>query len=643
MDPIVYSDRINTNYDTSYQESAYINNLADEYFKREAAEKEQLLTKEDVLRRRKKIQAAFRNAVGVLPDRYAPLNVRICNEHVLDDGVTVQNLTYESLPGLSVTASLWIPKNYINGNIYPAAIVAVGHSPVGRAHNTYVILSRMLARNGIVVLCSDPPGQYERVQYPGDDNKSRIGGAVAEHFQIGFPCHLTGLTLASFFVRDLERGLDLLENLPFVDKKRIAITGCSGGGLMTSYMSLWDDRLAAAAPSCFISTRQAILSNGRPQDPEQIVPRVIEEGINHDDFLALLAPKPHLLCAALYDPVDIGGAEFTHNRAKAIYRLFNAEENARFITAPTGHGLYEKHRKQITLFLSEVLAAPVKTVDVTQPEMLPTSLLQSTKTGCLLTDDPNEKSLFDCYNEYFRKTGYTDCTREELRQRVLRLMRVPGNLEKRPSLHYPRFLSDEIIDNIRVRKIWFFSEGESSFSRRIAVCGVLMEPAGAKKCVILIQNNQECTRYYEQLLKEGNAVFLFYPRGIGAIKSLDASNITVIRSSVGKILSPEYRRNCDASMCGTSVAALRTYDALRAFDLMKNYYDEISFTGVDSCSIYALLAASVARTTARVFEPPQPYADFVEHIDYQRNEREEIFGILKEFDLPLLIAQLETL
>ena len=644
MEPIVFSPRIDTCFDLSFQETAYIRSLSNDYFQKEAAEKASLHTKEDVILRRKKLQAAFKQAVGILPDRHAPLNVCIRNTHVLEDGITLQNLTYESLPGLLVTATLWLPKDYQNCKSNPAAILAVGHSPIGRAHNTYITLARMLARNGIVVLSADPPGQHERVQYPNPDGKSRIGGAVAEHFQIGFPCHLTGLTLASFFIRDLERGLDLLETLPYVDKRRIAITGCSGGGMMTSYMSLWDDRFAAAAPSCYITTRQALLLNGRPQDPEQIIPDLIPLGINHDDFMALLAPKPHMICAAEYDGVDIGGAEYSHHRAKAVYRLFDAEDNARFIIAPTEHGLYEVHRREITLFLSEVLDAPIKTVDPQEPPLVPLSLLQATKTGCLLTDKISTKTLFDCYRAYFEANRYTECSREELRSRITRFFRIPQNWEDRPPVRFPRFISDNVIDGVRVRKVWFFSEGESDFSgRRTAVCGVLMEPEKPKRCVILLQDRQDTTQYYEPLLQEGNAVFLFYPRGIGAAESLDAPNITAIRSSVGQILSPEYRRNCDAMMCGTSFAALRTYDALRAFDLMRQFYDNIHFVGIGKCALYALCAAAVAETTASVSDDPVPYGDFIKDIDYDRNEREEVFGILREFDLPLLTAVLQNL
>lgn len=159
---------------------------------------------------------------------------------------------------------------------------------------------------------------------------------------------------------------------------------------------------------------------------------------------------------------------------------------------------------------------------------------------------------------------------------------------------------------------------------------------------IEISDNED-SEYVRKLTDEKKAVFHFFPRGIGALASLDAPNITVIRSSIGKILSPEYRRGCDACMCGTSTAALRTYDALRAFDYIKTVYEKITFAGDGFCSLYALLAASVAETTAEVYNAPISYEELVQNLEYQRNDREEVFGILEHFDIPFLIKKLRDM
>jgi len=344
------------------------------------------------------------------------------------------------------------------------------------------------------------------------------------------------------------------------------------------------------------------------------------------------------------DPVDIGGAVHTHNIARSVYKLFDAEENARFTFAPTGHMLSDYHREAITLFMTEVLKAPIDKADVTQPEPVPIELLMSTKTGCILTDEPDSISLFDYYNSYIEANKYTDCDRNELRSRVLSFLKAPEDMENRPPVLYPRYLfSGEVSEGINGKKMWFYSEGEADFSpyaKKIAVCGNLYEPKDADECVILISDNEE-TEYVEKLLAEGKSVFQFFPRGIGANKSLDAPNITVIKSSVGSILSPEYRRGCDACMCGTSIAALRTYDTLRAYDYIKEFYKNISFAGEGFCALYSLLAASITECTAEVFDAPISYEELVKNLDYQRNEREEVFGILEQFDIPFLEKKLK--
>jgi len=51
-------------------------------------------------------------------------------------------------------------------------------------------------------------------------------------------------------VRSAMRALDYLETRPEVDKRRIGLTGISGGGAMTWYTAAVHERVAAAAPVC---------------------------------------------------------------------------------------------------------------------------------------------------------------------------------------------------------------------------------------------------------------------------------------------------------------------------------------------------------------------------------------------------------
>ncbi len=51
--------------------------------------------------------------------------------------------------------------------------------------------------------------------------------------------------------------------------RRLGCTGNSGGGTMTAYLMALDDRIAVAAPSCFITSLERLFATIGPQDAEQ--------------------------------------------------------------------------------------------------------------------------------------------------------------------------------------------------------------------------------------------------------------------------------------------------------------------------------------------------------------------------------------
>ena len=56
---------------------------------------------------------------------------------------------------------------------------------------------------------------------------------------------------------------------PTRNAKRVGATGNSGGGTHTAYISGLDDRIQAAAPSCYITSWKRMLESIGPQDAEQ--------------------------------------------------------------------------------------------------------------------------------------------------------------------------------------------------------------------------------------------------------------------------------------------------------------------------------------------------------------------------------------
>jgi hypothetical protein len=70
------------------------------------------------------------------------------------------------------------------------------------------------------------------------------------------------------------------------------VTGNSGGGTPASLVMLADPRVAAAAPATFIMNRETYQRTGQPQDAEQIWPGFTGAGLDHEDILLAMAPKP---------------------------------------------------------------------------------------------------------------------------------------------------------------------------------------------------------------------------------------------------------------------------------------------------------------------------------------------------------------
>jgi dienelactone hydrolase len=214
---------------------------------------------------REKIQQSF----GPWPEK-TPLKSRITGVVERAD-YKIEKIIFESRPNFLVTANLYVPK----GRKFPlpAVVGTCGHSSNGKASELYQSFSQGLARQGYIVLIFDPLGQGERLQYPDENLKSKIGVGVREHLYAGNQQFLVGDFLGSWRAWDGIRALDYLLTRKEVDPKHIGVTGNSGGGTMTTWLCGVENRWTMAAPSCFVITFRRNLANELPADTEQCPPR----------------------------------------------------------------------------------------------------------------------------------------------------------------------------------------------------------------------------------------------------------------------------------------------------------------------------------------------------------------------------------
>src|SRR5687767_9217239 len=286
---------------------------------------------------REKIRASF----GPFPEK-TPLNARVVKV-VERDAYTIENVLFESRPGFLVSANLYLPK----GRRFPlpGVVGSCGHSANGKAIETYQSFCQGLARLGYVVLIFDPIGQGERMQYVDANWKPIRGTGTAEHNYAGIQQVLVDERFCTWRAWDAVRALDYLVTRKEVDTRHLGITGNSGGGTMTTWLCGLDDRWTMAAPSCFVTELRRNMENELGADMEQIPPRALALGLDHEDFLAALAPKPVIVLAKEKDYFDARGNEAAYERLKRLYRLLGAENNVGYFIGPTYHGYSQENRE----------------------------------------------------------------------------------------------------------------------------------------------------------------------------------------------------------------------------------------------------------------------------------------------------------
>jgi cephalosporin-C deacetylase-like acetyl esterase len=292
---------------------------------------EKIKTPEDIEAHQKMLKNRFNSELGGFPRR-TPLNAKVTgtDDH---DGYTVEKVLFESQPKHYVTALLYLPKT---ATPHPAIIVPCGHSANGKAAETYQRACILMAKNGIAAFCYDPTGQGERLQIRKEDGSAY--GSTTEHTLIGISSIPLGLNTARYHMWDGMRALDYLSGRLDIDANRLGCAGNSGGGTLTSYLMSMDERIAVAAPSCYITSMRALLTRQGPQDAEQNIHAQLTFGLTHADYILMRAPKPTLLCTATKDMFDIHGAWDTFREAKRYYARLGHPERVDLVETDTPHG-----------------------------------------------------------------------------------------------------------------------------------------------------------------------------------------------------------------------------------------------------------------------------------------------------------------
>ncbi len=401
----------------------YLLQRVDEAWQRWQTEYEKLKTPEQIAAYQKARKEYFLSSIGGLPER-TPLNPRVVRRFHRE-GFRIETVLFESQPKHYVTAALFLPEPAKHKPPYPGVLVPCGHTANGKAAEMYQLVCALLARNGLAALIYDPIDQGERPQLLTNAGKARFRG-VAGHDQVGVGSALLGRNTARFRIWDGMRSIDYLQSRPEVDPKRIGCTGNSGGGTMTSYLMALDERIVAAAPSCYITNFHRLLHTIGPQDAEQIIFGQVAFGMDHADYILMRAPKPTLICAATKDFFDIGGTWTTHRYAKRLYCRMGFGERVDLAENDDKHGFKQPLREAAARWLLRWLAGRDEPVTEPEMKMLTEREIQCTPKGQVMLLE-GARSVYDLNRDYEaklaeqRKKLWAEGERADLLDRVRKI------------------------------------------------------------------------------------------------------------------------------------------------------------------------------------------------------------------------------
>lgn len=346
-------------------------------------------TPEQAAEYQRQLREIMTRQLGGFPER-TPLEAQVVGR-IDADGYRVEKVIFASHPGHHVTANLYLPAG---PGPFPAVCVSSGHSRPGKAADYNQRLAIVLAKNGIAAMAYDPIGQGERSQILTPEGKPQFTSTTTEHFLVGVGSILVGTNTARYRVWDGMRAIDYLVSRPDIDRQRIGFTGCSGGGTLTSYIMALDDRVACAAPACYLTTFRRLLETAGPQDAEQNIFGQLALGLDQPDYVLMRAPRPTIISSTTGDFFDIQGSWDNFRQAKRFYATLGFPERVDLIEAPGGHGVQPANLQAIVRWMRRWLLNKDDAVAIDKVAVRPEAELLCTPQGQVLKL-PGERSVFD--------------------------------------------------------------------------------------------------------------------------------------------------------------------------------------------------------------------------------------------------------
>jgi len=150
---------------------------------------------------------------------------------------------------------------------------------------------------------------------------------------------------------------------------------------MSAFMTGIEERLFAAAPSCYITTWLHNLENEEPACAEQEPQFLLGMGCEMGDLLLAYAPRPLLILGQKNDFFDARGTAETYEEVRRFYKMLGAEDKIRLFIGPCGHGYHLENREAAYKFFNEIYGKPAPAPEAEDLKLFTDEELQCTPAG----------------------------------------------------------------------------------------------------------------------------------------------------------------------------------------------------------------------------------------------------------------------
>lgn len=210
--------------------------------------------------------------------RNLPLKVAWLDTIDGGDGYKIKKLRYEAVPGLWIPALLYMPERLAPK--MPVFLNVNGHDGNGKQADYKQVRCINLVKRGMLVLNPEWLGM-------GQLN-------MMNHYQMN-QLDLCGTSGLSVFYLAMKKGIDVLMTLPQADPKRVGVSGLSGGGWQTIFLSSLDERVTLSNPVAGYSSFKTRVNVVDDLGDSEQTPCDMATVADYTHLTALRAPRPTLL------------------------------------------------------------------------------------------------------------------------------------------------------------------------------------------------------------------------------------------------------------------------------------------------------------------------------------------------------------